>query len=39
MPEFRTIASVQVDNESSWEDAIFLTFDIDWAHDSCLPTL
>ena len=36
MPEFRTIASVQVDNESSWEDAIFLTFDIDWAHDSLL---
>ena len=26
----------KVDNESSWEDAIFLTFDIDWAHDSLL---
>ena len=36
MSDFRTISSIQVDNASSWEDSIFLTFDIDWVHDSLL---
>lgn len=34
--EYRTISSIQIDDESSWKDAIFLTFDIDWAHDDVL---
>jgi len=36
MTEFRAISSIQIEDESSWLDAIFLTFDIDWAHDDVL---
>lgn len=36
MTRFRKISSIDIDNESSWWDAIFLTFDIDWAHDDVL---
>jgi polysaccharide deactylase WbmS-like protein len=28
-----TIASINFDDEASWRDVLFLTFDIDWAHD------
>lgn len=34
--DFRTISSINIDDDSSWENAIFLTFDIDWAHDDVL---
>lgn len=33
MNRFATISSIVVENESTWEDRIFLTFDMDWAHD------
>lgn len=33
---FSNISSILVDNKSSWQDNIFLTFDIDWAHDVAL---
>ena len=36
MTEFRNVSSIQIDNPSSWEDVIFLTFDIDWVHDRLL---
>ena len=33
---FRTISSVEEDRAETWQDKIFLTFDIDWAHDDIL---
>lgn len=33
---FRKISEIDVDNKSTWEDAVFLTFDIDWACDDIL---
>lgn len=33
---FRAISSVKVEDTATWQDSIFLTFDIDWAHDSVL---
>lgn len=34
--EFRNIKSIDVKNTSSWQNKIFLTFDIDWASDEVL---
>lgn len=34
MREFLAISTIQIDNTSSWWNSIFLTFDVDWAHDS-----
>lgn len=34
--QFSTISSIDLDEPRSWEDKIFLTFDIDWAHDDVL---
>ena len=31
-----TISSIDVDRPQTWEDKIYLTFDIDWAHDEIL---
>lgn len=31
-----TISKIQAHDESTWKDTIFLTFDIDWAHDDVL---
>lgn len=31
---FSTISGINPDREESWQDAIFLTFDIDWAADA-----
>ena len=36
MQMFETISSIQVENEESWREKIFLTIDIDWAHDEIL---
>lgn len=36
MANFRTISTIRVDDETTWRDALFLTFDIDWAHDDVL---
>lgn len=36
MLDFRTISSIKVDDETTWQDVVFLTFDIDWAHDDVL---
>lgn len=36
MKNFRTISSIDVKSEATWRDSIFLTFDIDWAHDNVL---
>ena len=33
---FEVISSIQVASENSWIDKMFLTFDIDWAHDDIL---
>ena len=33
---FATIASVRVDDPATWDGRIFLTFDIDWAHDGVI---
>lgn len=33
---FERICSIDVHDAASWEDKIFLTFDIDWAHDAIL---
>lgn len=33
MTTFKTITTIKFDDESTWKNAIFLTFDIDWAHD------
>lgn len=34
--EFSRIFDIDLENEYSWRDKIFLTFDIDWAHDEVL---
>jgi hypothetical protein len=34
--DFRAISSINIDDDSSWENAIFITFDIDWASDNVL---
>lgn len=36
MSVFSNISHIVVDDKSSWQDQIFLTFDIDWAQDSIL---
>ncbi|MBK6792139.1 MAG: hypothetical protein IPG80_06265 [Anaerolineales bacterium] len=36
MKNFKNISSIVVNEELSWKDKIFLTFDIDWAHDDVL---
>jgi hypothetical protein len=36
MKVFSNISSILVDDKWSWQDRIFLTFDIDWAHDAVL---
>jgi hypothetical protein len=36
MNEFRTISSIKADDDATWRGFIFLTFDIDWAHDDVL---
>jgi hypothetical protein len=36
LSSFDTIRSVAADNDSTWRDKVFLTFDIDWAHDEVL---
>lgn len=36
MTDFRTISQISVDDDATWKDSIFLTFDIDWAHDDVL---
>lgn len=34
--KFSTFKKIVVDDPRTWTDAIFLTFDIDWAHDEVL---
>ncbi|AEP09346.1 polysaccharide deacetylase WbmS family protein [Micavibrio aeruginosavorus] len=34
--KFATIKSINLNNRQSWEDRLFLTFDIDWASDDVL---
>jgi hypothetical protein len=36
MNKFQTISSIKVDDKTTWKDSIFLTLDIDWAHDDVL---
>lgn len=36
MRNFRTIFPIVADDKSTWDDAVFLTFDIDWANDDVL---
>jgi hypothetical protein len=36
MYEFSTISTVKVSDEASWDNQLFLTFDIDWANDEVL---
>ena len=36
MKQFACIKQIQLDNEASWKNANFLTFDIDWASDEIL---
>lgn len=33
---FRTISSIKVDDASTWREAVFLTIDVDWAHEEIL---
>ena len=33
---FEKISNIKVDDESSWQDKIFLTFDLDWCGDEVL---
>ncbi len=33
---FKNISSIVVNEEHTWKDKIFLTFDIDWANDDVL---
>ncbi len=38
LPEtFGYISELHPDDPSTWESKLFLTFDIDWAHDDVLP--
>ena len=34
--QFKTISQISINNPSTWEGKIFLTFDVDWAHDDVL---
>ena len=34
--KFKLISSIEVDNLATWENKLFLTFDIDWAHDEVI---
>jgi len=36
MNKFKKISTIKVDDDTSWKNSIFLTFDIDWAHDDVL---
>jgi hypothetical protein len=36
MPDFKNISSIKVEDDATWRSSIFLTFDIDWAHDDVL---
>ena len=37
MPEnFKLISSIEVGNRASWENKLFLTFDVDWAHEEVI---
>lgn len=36
MKLFGNISLILVDDKSSWQDKIFLTFDVDWAHDAVI---
>ena len=36
MSNFKKISEIQVDEPDSWQDKMFLTFDVDWAHDDVL---
>ncbi|PYC29552.1 hypothetical protein DMO17_02330 [Aquipseudomonas alcaligenes] len=33
---FSTVSCINMNDPDSWEDKVFLTFDIDWAHDEVL---
>ena len=33
---FSKVSSIECDSIETWQDKIFLTFDIDWAHDDIL---
>ncbi len=35
---FEKISSIVVNDESTWKDKVFLTFDIDWANDDIIAT-
>tara|TARA_Y100000588_G_scaffold385297_1_gene478305 strand:+ start:705 stop:1433 length:729 start_codon:yes stop_codon:yes gene_type:complete len=34
--EFSTISEINTDDGSTWENRVFVTFDIDWAHDEII---
>jgi hypothetical protein len=34
--DFALLSSISCEDRNSWEDKIFLTFDIDWAHDQII---
>jgi hypothetical protein len=34
--QFEIIKKINVEDPASWEDKVFLTFDVDWAHDDIL---
>ena len=36
MKQFSVISEVSVDDPETWQDKLFLTFDVDWAHDDIL---
>ena len=36
MNNFSNISKIEPNNKSSWENKIFLTFDMDWAHDEII---
>jgi hypothetical protein len=36
MINFQTINSIDLNNQTSWENKVFLTFDIDWASDGVI---
>ncbi len=36
MPKFQCVQSLKVEDPNSWENSIFLTFDIDWAVDEII---
>ena len=36
MERFGLISEIKVSDPETWKDRVFLTFDIDWAHDEVL---